>query len=224
MTGNFSDGKVVTQTLKEAPADFRELLPTLLSPQPGGSTFLDAIGAICRNSGVKGLVFPSSRLDSNIEYVRSEGIKTFSGWNFVDYSGDSPYVAPKVLLELLGLQVQWLQPYEVGIQIEWEEDSERRAWKLSVQKKGERQRYGLEWQIMAGQKRLSPSWNLGLPQGSKILNTTAPYWPWRKATQDKRPRWRKASALCPLFRRLCRHTQPILNIFLTALVQLKFFY
>ncbi|MBP6810928.1 MAG: hypothetical protein KA138_05395 [Saprospiraceae bacterium] len=158
MTGNFSDGKVVTQTLKEAPADFRELLPTLLSPQPGGSTFLDAIGAICRNSGVKGLVFPSSRLDSNIEYVRSEGIKTFSGWNFVDYR-DSPYVAPKVLLELLGLQVQWLQPYEVGIQIEWEEDSERRAWKVIGAEKGERQRYGLEWQIMAGQKRLSPSWN-----------------------------------------------------------------
>jgi len=139
----------VDVTLKKPPGNFASLLPTLLTPQPGATTFHDAIGAICRSAEVNGLVFPSARRDVHVASTRSGEIESFSGWNFVDYRR-APPMNTKVALENFGRLVQWLTPKNIGIDLEWHDDGNLREWKVSGAEDGERRRYDLEWLIKAG--------------------------------------------------------------------------
>jgi hypothetical protein len=143
-------------TLKRAPESFAALLPTLLTPRPGGTTFHDAIGALCRNAGAAGLVFPSARRDVHVN-AGDGAVRGFSGWNFVDYR-NAPDVRPEVILQNLGLQMNWLRPEHVGITVDWTDDGMRRRWRVSGAEAGERRRYDLEWEVMAGSRTPSPGW------------------------------------------------------------------
>ena len=135
--------------LKDPPGDFATLLPTLISPHPGGTMFHDAIGALCRSAQGNGLVFPSARKDVFVSSRRDGKIESFSGWNFVDYRR-APPMNPDVAVSLLGSQIQWLTPASIGIDLEWRDDGDRREWKVSGAEAGERRRYDLEWMIKAG--------------------------------------------------------------------------
>jgi hypothetical protein len=63
---------------------FMEMLPSLLTPDRGGSDLTDSIGFLLRRSGVNGLVFPSARSDVTCEFLNGR-LHDFKGWNFVDY-------------------------------------------------------------------------------------------------------------------------------------------
>ncbi len=65
---------------------FADILPSLLTQERGGGLFDQAVGAWCRQHGVNGLIFPSVRNDCNVIIENSE-VKSFDGWNFVDYRG-----------------------------------------------------------------------------------------------------------------------------------------
>ncbi len=154
---NKMGGEAMNVMQKKELPDFKSLLPTLVTPQPGGTSFLDFIGAICRNCEVDGLIFPSARRDVFVEHLKDHGIQSFSGWNFVDYRAAGAVDATTVL-ELLGLQVQWLTANHVGVQIEWDDTKLHRRWRVHGAENGERNRYRIEWEIMMGQKVPNPSW------------------------------------------------------------------
>ena len=63
---------------------FKEMLPSFLTPDRGGSDLTNSIGFLLRKSGVNGLVFPSARSDVKCEFLNGH-LNDFKGWNFVDY-------------------------------------------------------------------------------------------------------------------------------------------
>jgi hypothetical protein len=143
------------RTHKEVPHSFRELLPTLMTPGIGGTSFHQAVGAWMRSNRIAGLVFPSSRRNAR---TASEGLEVtdFDGWNFVDYR-DSPIVDYE---RLFGLQPDWLREEDTGIQLaDWLDDGNKRAWRIQGAEEGERRRYDLEWEVLAGRRTPSLVWD-----------------------------------------------------------------
>lgn len=72
----------------ESLTDFLEILPNLVSPNPGGDVFHYSLANLLRLHGCKGLVFPSARQNVYLK-TSDDGIIEHSGWNFVLYH-DSP--------------------------------------------------------------------------------------------------------------------------------------
>jgi len=73
---------------------FRELLPTVLSQELGGTDFHRVVGLTLRNSVVAGsrvggLIFPSARIDSHLSICDGR-VASASGWNLVIYGEDPP--------------------------------------------------------------------------------------------------------------------------------------
>jgi hypothetical protein len=106
-------------------ASFYDLIPTLLDPAQGGSTFHQAIGAWLRTNGVNALIYPSARRDVHIS-TRGYDVLSFDGWNMVVYegSGEANYK------NSFGLQASWLHEDHIG-HITWEERSNSRKWSVS---------------------------------------------------------------------------------------------
>lgn len=71
-------------------AYFAVLLHFLLDQDTGGQLpLLQGIGAWLRSNGVAGLVFPSARCDSGVA-VEGDQVKSWWGFNYVDYRNSSP--------------------------------------------------------------------------------------------------------------------------------------
>jgi hypothetical protein len=85
----------VESRIPPIPANFAEMLPTLMNPDLGGGgaadsgSSLQAIGTWMRHKGVAALIYPSARSDVSVDVVDRQ-IKAFSGWNLVDYRNDRP--------------------------------------------------------------------------------------------------------------------------------------
>ena len=154
--------------VKQTPQTFLEILPTLITPRPGGNTFHQAIGALCRMVGVSGLGFPSARRDVYVASLRGGLVEDFDGWNFVDYRNSEIILAERsedgiaALMRLFGRQIKWLREEHVGVRIDWKDDRKRRTWHVSGAEKGERHRYDIEWEIRRGARTTSPSCGLQL--------------------------------------------------------------
>ena len=69
------------RTIKETPESLRDILPTLVTPTPGGTTFHQAVGAWLRANGVFGLVFPSARRNGSL-HVTTDGVVLTGGTSF----------------------------------------------------------------------------------------------------------------------------------------------
>jgi len=69
-----------------APASFLDMLPVLMDPNRGGNAVTDMIGQILRFHNVSGLVYPSARTPSGVDWVEGK-MDRFPGWNLVDYRG-----------------------------------------------------------------------------------------------------------------------------------------
>ena len=70
---------------------FIEMLPSLTSPDRGGTDFTDALGGYLPVQGANGMVFPSARCNVKCEFYNGE-LNDYSGWNFVDYRQlDKPF-------------------------------------------------------------------------------------------------------------------------------------
>lgn len=141
-------------TIKDYPTSFRDILPTLITPSPGGNAFHQAVGAWLRNNGVFGLVFPSARRNGSLD-ANLGSVVNSDGWNFVLYH-DSPRVEGPALF---GLQSKWLRECDVGIEVkDWIADASHVHWQLSGPEEGERRRYDLQWEIRTGRRMESPIW------------------------------------------------------------------
>jgi hypothetical protein len=141
-------------TVKDHPASFRDILPTVITPSPGGNAFHQAVGAWLRNNGVFGLVFPSSRRNVRLD-ATIKNVSDFDGWNFVLYH-DSPKVEGP---SLFGLQSKWLRDSDVGVEItDWVASDSHVQWQLRGPEEGERRRYDLQWEIRVGRRIESPIW------------------------------------------------------------------
>ncbi len=141
--------------VKDPPGDFREILPTLLAPSPGGYAFHEAVGAWLRTHGVDGLIFPSARRDCHVTCTDGT-IVSFDGWNFVDYRGAGAAAFDR----LFGLQPHWLKEHHVGIKVtEWADTPSNRHWRVVGPEEGERKRYDLEWRSRISQRTPSVVWN-----------------------------------------------------------------
>jgi hypothetical protein len=149
---------------KGIPQTFLEILPTLITPRPGGTTFHQAIGFLCRMFDVSGLVFPSARRDVYVASHQGGMVEDFDGWNFVDYRDAVIDLENKskdemnVLMRLFGKQIKWLSEGQIGVRIDWKDEGKRRTWGVSGAEKGERQRYEIEWSIRRGERIRSPAW------------------------------------------------------------------
>jgi hypothetical protein len=65
---------------------FQDMLPSLMSPELGGSQVTDAIGYALRTMGASGLIYPAARCD--LETVVEDGaLRGWRGFNFVDFRG-----------------------------------------------------------------------------------------------------------------------------------------
>jgi tetratricopeptide (TPR) repeat protein len=77
---------------------FAGMLPSLVYPEYGGSGATKSIGSWMRSAGIQGLVFPSARSDAAIEVGPDAALRSFHGWNFVDYRGTE--LVPDMLLHV----------------------------------------------------------------------------------------------------------------------------
>jgi hypothetical protein len=69
----------------------REMLPTLLTQEPGGGLFCQMAGSWLRQNQVNALIYPSVRSDPRVE-IRDGEVIDSSSWNLVDYRGaGAPY-------------------------------------------------------------------------------------------------------------------------------------
>jgi len=126
---------------KEAPSGFREILPTLMTPSIGGTSFHQAVGSWLRTNKANGLVFPSARRDVHSQ-DRNGLVEKSEGWNFVLYHRAGP-AGPE---NLFGLLPKWLSEEDTGLSIvEWEDGETRRSFAVAGAEAGERKRYDLEW-------------------------------------------------------------------------------
>jgi hypothetical protein len=77
---------------------FSEILPAVLTQEPGGNTLTSSIGAWLRKAGAEALVFPSARNDSYL-IVDSGHPTAYGGWNLVDFRRAHP-VREQVFLDV----------------------------------------------------------------------------------------------------------------------------
>jgi hypothetical protein len=74
------------------PKDFYHMLPTLMNPHIGGGlasstgSTVQAIGTWMRHNSVSALIYPSARTDAFAQVEDGE-LRSFGGWNLVDYRG-----------------------------------------------------------------------------------------------------------------------------------------
>jgi hypothetical protein len=87
---------------------FGQLLPAMLSQEPGGGTLSVAAGMLLRRAGANALIFPSARNDSSIDVENGEWSNS-RGWNLVDYR-DAPPPKPIVVVDV---DAAW--PSDVGV-------------------------------------------------------------------------------------------------------------
>jgi tetratricopeptide (TPR) repeat protein len=92
------DGAVWFKTAETEITGFAEMLPSLVYPEYGGSGVTKSIGSWMRSAGIQGLVFPSARSNAAIEVDQHAALRSFHGWNFVDYRGVE--LVPDMLLHV----------------------------------------------------------------------------------------------------------------------------
>ena len=108
---------------------FCEMLPSLMSPERGGSDIDSGIGILLRRSGVNGLVFPSARSDVLCEYVDGE-LSRFAGWNFLDYR-EAP---PLEMVQRMVFQDDWLTSFgETTVHLAPDDSPYAGSWRLEDQ-------------------------------------------------------------------------------------------
>lgn len=150
--------------VKERPTTFLEILPTLITPRPGGTAFHQSVGVLCRMAGVDGLVFPSARRNVYVTSRRNGEVQSCDGWNFVDYRNAGIHLAAdseegtQQLMRMFGRQIKWLRDTDVGVRIDWQDDGTQRTWRVSGAEEGERRRYDIEWEIRRRVRTPSPMW------------------------------------------------------------------
>jgi hypothetical protein len=138
--------------------DFVDLLPTLVVPGIGGSSFHQAVGAWLPSHGVAGLVYPSARCDAywrRLEEPSAEDRRTvleFSGWNFVDYRG----AGPSDWEALFGRLPTWVLPVKAGIR---RFEGQRSGWAIEGAEEAERRRVRLSRDILLGKVQAPPDWD-----------------------------------------------------------------
>lgn len=139
--------------------NFVEMLPTLVFPGLGGSSFHQAVGAWLRSNGINGLVFPSARCNcltkmSPKPQNPNEYYLSFYGWNFVDYRNSSPADWGT----LFGRLPSWMTPDKARIEIETF-DLPDYGWQISGAEEGERRRVDFAYDIMTGKTEAPHDWN-----------------------------------------------------------------
>ena len=92
------DGAVWLKTAETQITGFAGMLPSLVYPEYGGSGVTKSIGSWMRSAGIQGLVFPSARSNAAIEVDQHAALRSFHGWNFVDYRGTE--LVPDMLLHI----------------------------------------------------------------------------------------------------------------------------
>ncbi len=99
-------------------AHFWEMLPDLIAPDKGGAdqaagAVTQMIGAYLRAKGAAGLVFPSARNDSFVQFDDGRMVG-FAGWNFVDFR-----TSPRDALNRHGVVMDpWRQDVLTGVEVE----------------------------------------------------------------------------------------------------------
>jgi hypothetical protein len=98
-------------------SDFWQMVPDLVDPHLGGTDegqggVTQAIGDYLRLKGVSGLVYPSARTDSYVEF-RDGTVTGSGGWNFVDYRN-----APKSTDHHFMIVSPWEQRTLQGVQVQ----------------------------------------------------------------------------------------------------------
>ncbi len=88
---------------------FQQLLPAMLTQELGGGVLSVAVGAMLRQAGVNGLVFPSARNDPYV-HLKDGVVGISGGWNFVDYRA-AP--APKQMV-VLDVDRSWPDKVRLG--------------------------------------------------------------------------------------------------------------
>ncbi len=142
--------------------NFIELLPTLVFPGIGGSSFHQAVGAWFRSHGINGFIFPSarcncySRIMSNPEATdkKKQLFLSFYGWNFVDYrnTGATDWES------LFGRLPSWAKADTAGIKIK-EYKGEEYGWEIANAEEGEKRRVQLAFDIMTGKIKPPSGWD-----------------------------------------------------------------
>jgi hypothetical protein len=143
------------------PRDFIDLLPTLVMPGIGGSTFHQGVGAWLRSNQVAGLVFPSARSDVYLKLLSEEGADQrrrltfeFSGWNFVDYRDSGPADWDP----LFGHLQSWVLAQKAGIEVRRHE-GDGWGWEIIGAQEAEFSRVALGRDIMLGKVVAPPQWD-----------------------------------------------------------------
>lgn len=127
---------------------FRDLIPTLLQPERGGSTFHQAIGAWLRTSGVHAFIYPSARRNVRVS-ANGRDVMSFDGWNLVLYAGSGP----ADFGQAFGQQATWLREEHIGAQVVWNEHGKVREWTVSGVEASQRRQWQYELAVLAGEYR-----------------------------------------------------------------------
>lgn len=97
---------------------FEEMIPELVDPHLGGTDagnegLTQAIGDYLRAKGVSGLIYPSARTDSYVEFKNAQ-MARFGGWNFVDFRGSKrkPHIRNFVMVG------PWSQRVMGGVEVQ----------------------------------------------------------------------------------------------------------
>lgn len=89
--------------------NFGQLLPAMLTQEPGGGVLSVAAGALLRKAGANALVFPSARNDPFLR-VKDGQLRRAEGWNLVDYRDAPP---PKQMI-VLDVDRSWPKNVRLG--------------------------------------------------------------------------------------------------------------
>jgi hypothetical protein len=135
--------QVATMKLRKL-GDFVDLLPTLVTPQPGGAAFHQGIGAWLRAHGVDALIFPSARCDASVEI--SGDRLAFYGFNLVDYrnSGEVDW------RQFFGSHAAWNREQHAQIRVERLGDA---GWRIDGAEGREIARFKHEAAVLQSAKR-----------------------------------------------------------------------
>jgi hypothetical protein len=114
---------------------FRDLIPTLLEQSHGSDDrALTTSAAIrLRELGIKGLIFPSARVDSVLKVNQGQILESI-GWNFVDYRGSGkPQVSFVVDMDSKWpVKVGWQRMAYEDVHIEYSESgASKGSWSVS---------------------------------------------------------------------------------------------
>jgi hypothetical protein len=109
------------------PADFRELIPTLVHPAAGGIAFHHAVGAWLSSHGVSALIYPSARRDARAA-AEGQNVVSHDGWNLVAFGGLQGELPRQMDFDQFGYLGKWLSPEDSLIEVDWQQTPQGRAW------------------------------------------------------------------------------------------------